>query len=137
MLTVERAGITSSPVSWSDIKSTFGVGKRAPGIFTLDFSGSGPAVAINPDGTLNSLANPAPRGGVIWFFASGATGTSVFASIDDLRAGTGGIIEGTALNRIPVQIPDSARSGAVPLKIWTLFGDRNNYVSNEATIEVR
>ncbi|MES1261098.1 MAG: TIGR03118 family protein [Acidobacteriota bacterium] len=47
------------------------VAATAPGIFTLDFSGKGPAVVLNADGTVNSAANPAARGSLIWFFATG------------------------------------------------------------------
>jgi uncharacterized protein (TIGR03437 family) len=42
-----------------------------PGIFTADSSGSGPVVAVNQDGTLNSPANPAAKGSLITFFATG------------------------------------------------------------------
>jgi uncharacterized protein (TIGR03437 family) len=42
-----------------------------PGIFTVDGSGSGPAVAVNADGTFNSEANPAARGSEIAFWLTG------------------------------------------------------------------
>jgi uncharacterized protein (TIGR03118 family) len=42
-----------------------------PGIFTLDFSGSGQAVAINADGSLNSAKNPAAAGTVVTLYATG------------------------------------------------------------------
>jgi len=42
----------------------------APGIFTTD-SGIGEAAAINQDGTLNTAANPAPRGTIVSFYATG------------------------------------------------------------------
>jgi len=42
----------------------------APGLFTT-FGGRGQAAALNSDGTVNSLANPAPRGGYISLFGSG------------------------------------------------------------------
>jgi len=46
------------------------VADAAPGIFTTG-SGSGPAVIINQDGSLNSPANPAASGSVITLFATG------------------------------------------------------------------
>jgi uncharacterized protein (TIGR03437 family) len=46
--------------------------QAAPGIFTLDSSGSGQAAALNQDGSLNSAANPAGRGSIVVFFATGA-----------------------------------------------------------------
>ena len=42
----------------------------APGIFTTG-GGTGPAAAVNQDGTLNSAAHPAPRGSVVTFYATG------------------------------------------------------------------
>ena len=43
----------------------------APGIFTLDFSGTGQAVILNQDGTLNTVSTPAPRGSKISIYATG------------------------------------------------------------------
>jgi uncharacterized protein (TIGR03437 family) len=42
-----------------------------PGIFTADSSGSGGVVAVNQDGKFNSPANPAPKGSLVTFFATG------------------------------------------------------------------
>ncbi|HEV3333693.1 MAG TPA: TIGR03118 family protein [Bryobacteraceae bacterium] len=50
---------------------TVPVALSAPGIFTLNFTGSGQAVAINSDGTLNGTSNPATAGTVITLFATG------------------------------------------------------------------
>jgi uncharacterized protein (TIGR03118 family) len=43
----------------------------APGVFTSNFSGSGPIVALNSDGTVNSSTNAASGGSVVTFFATG------------------------------------------------------------------
>jgi uncharacterized protein (TIGR03118 family) len=43
----------------------------APGIFTGNFSGTGQAVALNADGTVNSATNTASAGSVITLFATG------------------------------------------------------------------
>lgn len=51
-------------------KITLAVANSEPGIFTLR-SGSGPAVIVNQDGSLNSEANPASSGSVITLFATG------------------------------------------------------------------
>lgn len=51
-------------------KITLPVAAAAPGIFTGG-SGSGPAVIINQDGSLNSAANPAASGSVITLYATG------------------------------------------------------------------
>jgi uncharacterized protein (TIGR03437 family) len=42
-----------------------------PGIFTRDGSGSGYAVALNEDGSINSASNPAEKTSIITFFATG------------------------------------------------------------------
>jgi len=50
---------------------TVPVALSAPGIFTLNYTGSGQAVAVNADGTLNGSTNPAIAGTVITFYATG------------------------------------------------------------------
>jgi uncharacterized protein (TIGR03437 family) len=51
---------------------TLPVAASAPGIFTLDWSGAGQAVAINQDGSINSSANPAAAGSPVSVFVTGA-----------------------------------------------------------------
>jgi uncharacterized protein (TIGR03437 family) len=46
------------------------VAAAAPGIFTLG-NGAGESAAINQDGSLNSASNPAPRGSIVSFYATG------------------------------------------------------------------
>ena len=48
----------------------------APGIFTLDSSGSGSGAVLNEDSTVNSPSNPADRGSIIMLFATGAGQTT-------------------------------------------------------------
>jgi astacin len=58
------------------------VASSAPGIFTLDQSGRGQGAILNEDGiTVNSPANPAPRGSIVSIFATGAGETDP-ASLD-------------------------------------------------------
>jgi uncharacterized protein (TIGR03437 family) len=64
-MTVQFNGQSYGPIAMP-------VAAAVPGIFTLDDSGHGQAAALNQDGTLNSISNPAPRGTVITFFACGA-----------------------------------------------------------------
>ena len=47
------------------------VAPAAPGLFSANFTGSGPAVAFNQDGSLNTAANPAAKGSVMVFFGTG------------------------------------------------------------------
>ena len=55
---------------------TVPVSAAQPGVFTADGSGSGLAVAVNQDGTLNSDANPAPAGSIVSLFVNGLGATS-------------------------------------------------------------
>jgi len=43
----------------------------APGIFTQNGSGTGPGAILNPDNSLNTQANAAPKGGEIQIFMTG------------------------------------------------------------------
>ena len=47
------------------------VAASAPGVFTLNYSGSGQIVALNIDDTVNQSSNPAAAGSEITFFATG------------------------------------------------------------------
>lgn len=48
----------------------------APGLFTIDYSGKGQAVAINQDHQLNNASDPAPRGSQLILLATGIGQTS-------------------------------------------------------------
>jgi uncharacterized protein (TIGR03437 family) len=61
---VEYQGVHSNVV-------TMPVKAARPGIFTRDGSGSGYAVALNEDGSINSASNPAEKTSIITFFATG------------------------------------------------------------------
>jgi len=52
------------------------VASSAPGVFTLSGSGVGQGAILNEDSTLNSPDNPAERGSIIVFFATGAGQTN-------------------------------------------------------------
>jgi uncharacterized protein (TIGR03437 family) len=56
-----------------------------PGIFVQDGATSGQALAINQDDSLNSQANPAARGSILTFWATGQ-GATVPLFIDGLSA---------------------------------------------------
>ena len=63
-VTVTFEGRTSAPLPIQ-------VAGVSPGVFTLDGSGKGPAVALNQDGSLNTASNPAKVGDVISLFVTG------------------------------------------------------------------
>jgi uncharacterized protein (TIGR03437 family) len=47
------------------------VAATAPGIFTQDYTGKGPGLILNQDGSLNGIENPAPAGSTVRIFATG------------------------------------------------------------------
>src|SRR5262249_4433782 len=69
VLHIESEGILSNSV-------ILPVADAVPGVFTLSGTGLGPAVAVNQDGSINSSANPASRGSIVAFFATGQGQTS-------------------------------------------------------------
>ncbi len=61
-------------------KTTVPLADSAPAIFTLA-GGSGQAVVLNQDGSLNSDANAATRGSIVTFFATGGGQSGLVASV--------------------------------------------------------
>jgi uncharacterized protein (TIGR03437 family) len=119
---------------------TVPVAPSLPGIFSLESSGSGPAVVINPDGSINSATNPAPRGSSVAFFVTGEGQTtpagidgSVTASLIQpvlsVSVSFGGVSstnfqylaeapgEVAGVLQINVTIPSNAPAGVVPLTV--------------------
>ncbi len=79
LLQVEYLGALSPPISLP-------VAATAPGIFTLDSSGSGPGAILNvADETVNSPSNPAAPGDWVSIFVTGA-GVNTPAAVDGLLA---------------------------------------------------
>src|ERR1035438_797497 len=68
-ISLQFGGVTSA--AW-----TIPVAPSAPGIFTLASNGLGPAAVLNQDNSVNSAANPAPRGSIVQIFATGEGETS-------------------------------------------------------------
>jgi uncharacterized protein (TIGR03118 family) len=84
------------------------VAASAPGVFTSDASGSGVAVAINQDGTVNTAANAAARGSVVLLYATGEGATA--PSVTDGAITAGRIVPGPIL-------PVSLTIGGVPARV--------------------
>jgi uncharacterized protein (TIGR03437 family) len=63
-MTVSYKGTASAPI---EIR----LADTAPGIFTLNQSGTGPGAVLNQNSTVNSPANPADKGSVVQIFATG------------------------------------------------------------------
>lgn len=66
---VEYKGVKSEPV-------TLQVASAAPGIFTLNSSGSGQGAILNENVTINSANNPATRSSIVVLYATGAGQTT-------------------------------------------------------------
>lgn len=106
--------ITRLQVEFSGIRSdvvTVPVTPSAPGIFSLDDSGRGPGVIFNQDGSINTVLNPAKRGDIVFFYATGFGQT--------LPAGATGRIAGTNL---PVVLQQ-------PLPITVMFGSTKGLIT--------
>jgi uncharacterized protein (TIGR03437 family) len=133
---------TSLQIQYQGVKSnavSIPVAGAAPGIFTLDSSGTGPAVAFNADSTPNSASNPASVGSSITFNATGEgqtdppgvdgqiAGDSPPVPVQAVSAQIGGVdapvvsaggAPGMAAGffQVTVQVPDGAPAGdAVPI----------------------
>jgi uncharacterized protein (TIGR03437 family) len=94
------------------------VATSAPGIFTLNSSGVGPAVITNQDGTINSPDHPAPKGSIIVLYATGEGQIS--------PGGVDGAITGTPLPSLT--LPVSLRIGGKPAQLM-YAGEAPNEVS--------
>jgi uncharacterized protein (TIGR03437 family) len=72
------------------VRFSLDVKEAKPALFTTDASGKGSLAALNQDGTVNSLANPASKGSIVVLYATG-TG-SVMPAIQ-----TGSVVAGPPL----------------------------------------
>jgi uncharacterized protein (TIGR03437 family) len=132
-ITVQYAGRVSLQLATT-------IAPSSPGLFTLNESGKGQAVAINEDGSVNTVASPASQGHVISLYATGygqvapvvrdgvpnpagsaAPLQRVSATINGLPAVVGyvggdvGIPAGTI--RIDIRVPAGVTGAAVPITI--------------------
>jgi uncharacterized protein (TIGR03437 family) len=135
---VEYLGVQSVAI-------TYNVVATAPGIYSLNLSGTGPGATLNQDGrTVNGPATPAPKGSVVAVYMTGEGQTTpagtngtvtpsdgtglkkpnlqVTASIGGVAAtvlyagAAPGLVSGVM--QVNLQIPDGAASGnALPLQI--------------------
>jgi uncharacterized protein (TIGR03437 family) len=103
-LQVEFSGTRSDVVAMP-------VTPSAPGIFSLDESGLGPGVVFNQDGSINTVLNPARRGDIISFYATGFGQT--------FPAVATGRITGTNLPIVLMQ----------PLPITVMFGNTKGLIT--------
>jgi uncharacterized protein (TIGR03437 family) len=116
------------------------VSGTAPGVFTMSGTGAGPGAVLNQSLSVNSDANPAPRGGVVVIYATGEgqtnppgidgriTGTPLNTPLRAVAVTIGGrnaevLYAGSApglvagLLQINARVPEDAGGGAVPVTI--------------------
>ena len=103
------------------LNTTLKIAASAPGIFTGP-GGSGPAVAANQDGSINSNSYPAAQGSVVTFYATGIGQGSLSASMGGADASI--IFAGDApgfagVSQINARVPMGITSGPVPLFVTT------------------
>jgi uncharacterized protein (TIGR03437 family) len=106
---VAGSGLAELQVEYQSVRGnrvSLPVVDAAPGIFTTNGSGIGPAVVVNQDGTFNSPANPASRGSIISFWATGQGQTS--------PPGIDGIQPQSPAFPVPA-LPVSATIGGIPV----------------------
>jgi uncharacterized protein (TIGR03437 family) len=75
------AGRCGGGISGQPVASRLHIRRSAPGLFTSDSSGAGPAAILNVDSvtgavSVNSPQNPAPMGGIITAYITGAGQTN-------------------------------------------------------------
>ncbi|MGH9630905.1 MAG: BACON domain-containing protein [Bryobacteraceae bacterium] len=132
---VERMGLRSEPV---DVR----IVDTAPGIFTLDASGRGQGAILNQNGSVNGPSNPAEKGSVVVFYATGEGQTNpagtnglvvpannlrrplanvrVFISGQEARLEYAGSAPGLVSGAVQVNAvvpPGAASGGAIPVEI--------------------
>ena len=97
---VSANGVRSEPVRVA-------VAGSQPALFSRDFSGTGPGVIYNQDGTVNSRENPAPRGTIVAMYLTGE-GLTTPAGIDgrpgDLRPTSPVLPVTVFLNGVPAEV---------------------------------
>lgn len=100
---VEYQGVLSAAISYSVVPS-------APGIYSLNLSGTGPGATLNQDGKVNGPSTPAAKGSVVAVYMTGEGQTS--------PAGADGTVtpsDGTGLKRPNLQV--TATIGGVPATV--------------------
>lgn len=105
--------------------TTLQVSPAAPGIFTLNASGSGEAIAINDDGSLNGPANPAHGGSYLTIYFTGGGQTT--------PAGSTGSVSGLILKYLTQNV--TATVGGQPAPV-TFAGAAPTFVDGVGQLNI-
>jgi len=89
------------------------VAAAAPGIFSIDASGSGPGAILNQDNTVNSAANPAAAGSTVAIFATGGGPVDPAPGDGVITTGTASLINGVTV-RVGGQNATVSYAGGAP-----------------------
>jgi uncharacterized protein (TIGR03437 family) len=121
---VTHNGTASSAVSVN-------VAKTAPGIFTLNLTGTGQGAILNQNGTVNGPNNPAARGSVIVIYATGE-------GVLNPQPATGSVTPSTgSIDSFPVPVaPVTVTIGGVKAKVL-FMGEAPGFVSGVIQINAK
>ena len=119
LLQVEYQGVLAAPI-------VLPVGTASPGVFTSDFTGSGQAAALNQDGSLNGLANPAAKGSYVTLYFTGGGLTS--------PPGVTGSVTGLALKYLTQRVSVTVGGQAAAV---TFAGAAPTYVDGLGQLNLR
>jgi uncharacterized protein (TIGR03437 family) len=114
-IVAQRSGAASSPL-------TVPLARSAPGVFTIDDSGHGQAVATNQDGSTNGANAPAPVGSAISIYVTG-DGNPQFGAIAVTIGGVPATVKSTSVATLAAQVLQinavvpAGLSGAVPVVV--------------------
>lgn len=102
-IVVTYQGVLSAPLVYNVVPA-------APGIYSLNASGTGPGAILNQDSTVNGPANPAAKNSVVSIYMTGE-GVTTPAGIDGALA----LVNGTTLNK--PQLTVSATVAGIPATV--------------------
>jgi len=101
------------------------VSSAAPGVFTSSATGSGPAAALNQDGSLNGPSNPAAKGSYVSMYFTGGGQTN--------PAGSTGSVSGLVLKNLTQQFSVTVGGQAAAV---TFAGAAPGYVDGLGQVNV-
>jgi len=90
------------------------IAPTAPGLFTLDRSGSGPGAILNEDTSINSPANPAVRGSIVALYGTGQGQTDPGGQEDEIPGDALATVVSTVQVTIGGQPADLLYAGTAP-----------------------